>query len=53
MISCPRCEREMIWQNDYDHGDGSDETFTDYLCLCGVMVTIPWDDMSTKETEGS
>lgn len=42
MISCPRCDREMIWQNDYDYGDGSEETYTDYSCLCGVFVTVPW-----------
>lgn len=51
MIFCPRCQREMIWNNDYDHGDGSDETYTDYSCECGVMVTIPWEREDEEEGE--
>lgn len=45
MPLCPMCFREMYWQNDYDMGDDDpdQQTFTDFLCKCGVMVTIPWN----------
>lgn len=44
MLFCPRCGEEMIWQNDYDLGiEDDDNTYTDYQCKCGVMVTVPWD----------
>lgn len=45
MPKCPRCDSEMIWQNDWDYGTGeeNEETYTDYLCKCGVSVTIPWE----------
>lgn len=36
----------MIWGNDYDHGDGTDDTYSDYSCECGVTLTIPWKDYS-------
>lgn len=43
-IHCPRCDEELVWQNDYDLGlEDDDETYTDYLCHgCGVSVTVPW-----------
>jgi hypothetical protein len=53
MIACPRCDKEMIWQNDYDLGDETEETFTDYLCVCGVMISIPWRDQTEEEKEES
>lgn len=44
-IYCPRCEAELVWQNDYDFGlEDDDSTYTDYLCFkCGVQVTVPWE----------
>lgn len=51
---CPRCERELVWQNDYDLGyDDDDRTYTDYVCLCGVFVTVPWErEDEQNEEEG-
>lgn len=45
MPNCPICGKEMIWQNDYDYatGEPNEETYTDYACVCGVMVTVPWN----------
>lgn len=44
MMNCPRCNKELIWQNDYDLGiEDDDNTYTDYACECGVMVTVPWE----------
>lgn len=50
-LNCPRCYRAMFWSNDYDLGeDEHEETYTDYTCSCGVMVTVPWD-MQNDEDE--
>lgn len=45
-IFCPRpgCGKETVWQNDYELGiEDDDGTYSDFLCNCGVMVTIPWE----------
>lgn len=47
---CPVCHEVMIWQNDYDDFDGetTHETYTDYLCMCGTSVTVPWSALTDE-----
>ena len=51
-MSCPRCYQELIWQNDYDLGHDDDQTFTDYACQCGVLVTVPWERENKDQQDG-
>jgi predicted RNA-binding Zn-ribbon protein involved in translation (DUF1610 family) len=40
MYSCPECNKEMIWQSDYEK---ENDTYSDYVCFdCEIELIKKW-----------
>lgn len=49
---CPRCQRELYWRSNDDFDLYEDEEdSTEYSCVCGVTVTVPWENYEDDEDE--